>query len=48
MPIRIIATATYPQPLQFAEGVELVIVNGQIARQDDQLAVVRAGLMLQS
>lgn len=27
------ATATYPDPLQFAEGFDIVIVNGKIARQ---------------
>ena len=45
-PDRIKATATYPQPLQLAEGFDVVIVNGQIARQDDRLAAVRAGLMV--
>jgi len=32
--------------LQLAEGFDVVIVNGQIARQDDRLAAVRAGLMV--
>ena len=45
-PDRIKATATYPQPLQLAEGFAVVIVNGQIARQDDRLAAFRAGLMV--
>lgn len=27
------AKATYPEPLQYAEGFDIVIVNGQIARQ---------------
>ena len=27
------ATATYPEPHQYAKGFDIVIVNGQIARQ---------------
>lgn len=45
-PEHIKATATYPQPLQLAEGFDVVIVNGQIARQDDKLAQARSGLVL--
>lgn len=45
-PDRIKATATYPQPWQIAEGFDVVIVNGQIARQDDRLAAVPAGLAM--
>lgn len=45
-PEHIKATATYPQPLQLAEGFDVVIVNGQIARQDNKLALVGSGRVL--
>ncbi len=45
-PYRVRAMATYIDPLQLAEGFDLVIVNGQIARQNDSLAPVLAGKVL--
>jgi len=36
-PARVHATATYPNPLQLAIGFDVVIVNGNVARQDGQL-----------
>ncbi|NQV64821.1 MAG: hypothetical protein HQ497_05585 [SAR86 cluster bacterium] len=46
MPIRIIVTATYPQPLQLAVDLDWVIAKFQIARQDHWPAAVRAGSVL--
>jgi N-acyl-D-aspartate/D-glutamate deacylase len=40
------ALATYPEPLQLAEGFEVVIVNGEIARQDGRLTDALAGRVL--
>ncbi len=37
-PQNVKAKATYPDPLQLAEGFDVVIVNGQIARQGGQLS----------
>ena len=37
-PQNVQAKATYPDPLQLAEGFDVVIVNGRIARQDGQLS----------
>jgi len=45
-PDNIKATATYPQPLQLAKGFDVVIVNGQVVRQDDKLAPTLSGLVL--
>jgi N-acyl-D-aspartate/D-glutamate deacylase len=39
-------TATYPQPLQLAEGFEVVVVNGEIARENGRLAGVFHGRVL--
>ncbi|HEX5764615.1 MAG TPA: amidohydrolase family protein [Woeseiaceae bacterium] len=36
-PARVRARATYPEPLQLAEGFDVVIVNGEIARSDGRL-----------
>ncbi|MDH4071601.1 MAG: amidohydrolase family protein, partial [Gammaproteobacteria bacterium] len=37
-PARVRATATYPDPLQLAEGFDVVIVNGRVARENRALA----------
>lgn len=37
-PSRVHETATYPNPLQFAVGFDVVIVNGKIAREDGRQA----------
>ena len=39
--------ATYPDPLQLADGFEVVIVNGKIAREDDWLAADLFGRVLE-
>ena len=40
------ATATYPKPLQLAQGFDLVMVNGKIAFQSGAAEAVRAGRVL--
>ncbi|MEQ8484980.1 MAG: amidohydrolase family protein [Pseudomonadales bacterium] len=45
-PARVRATATYVAPFQLAEGFDVVIVNGRIARRDGKLAEVPAGRVL--
>ncbi|MDH4109563.1 MAG: amidohydrolase family protein [Gammaproteobacteria bacterium] len=45
-PARIRETATYPQPLSLAEGFDVVIVNGRVAREDGRLAPTLAGQVL--
>ncbi|MBE9537812.1 MAG: amidohydrolase family protein [Proteobacteria bacterium] len=37
-PARVHATATYPDPLQLATGFDVVIINGKVARENNQLA----------
>jgi N-acyl-D-aspartate/D-glutamate deacylase len=46
-PQRVRAMATYTEPLQLAEGFEVVIVNGEIARRDGQLTEELAGRVLE-
>jgi N-acyl-D-amino-acid deacylase len=45
-PRNVRALATYPEPLQFAEGFNAVIVNGRIARQDSRFRDARNGRVL--
>lgn len=45
-PQNVHARATYPEPLQLAEGFDLVLVNGVVARENGKLAGVRAGRVL--
>ena len=45
-PAKITDRATYQSPHQLAEGVDWVIVNGQIARRDGEFTGVRAGRVL--
>ena len=45
-PAKVRALATYPDPLQLAEGFDLVIVNGRIAREEGRLADGRFGQVL--
>ncbi|MGH8167050.1 MAG: N-acyl-D-amino-acid deacylase family protein [Woeseiaceae bacterium] len=40
------ALATYPEPLQLAEGFDAVIVNGRVARQDGRFRETRTGRVL--
>jgi len=37
-PARVRATATYPDPLQLADGFDVVVVNGKVARENGRLA----------
>ena len=46
-PHKVRATATYPDPLQLAEGFDLVIVNGKMARDDGRLAPGLHGRVLE-
>jgi N-acyl-D-aspartate/D-glutamate deacylase len=45
-PARVRATATYVAPFQLAEGFDVVIVNGRIARREGKLTRMRAGQIL--
>jgi N-acyl-D-aspartate/D-glutamate deacylase len=45
-PANVRANATYIDPLQFAEGFDVVIVNGQVARESSVLTPGRAGSVL--
>jgi N-acyl-D-aspartate/D-glutamate deacylase len=45
-PARVRALATYTEPLQLAEGFEVVIVNGEIARRDGRLGDHLGGRVL--
>ena len=45
-PENVRALATYPEPLQLAEGFDAVIVNGRIARQDSRFRESRNGRVL--
>ncbi len=45
-PARVRATATYPAPLQLADGFDIVIVNGRVARENGQLSGERNGRVL--
>ncbi len=45
-PARVRATATYTDPLQLAAGFDIVLVNGQVARQDGLLSAGLHGEVL--
>jgi N-acyl-D-aspartate/D-glutamate deacylase len=45
-PARVRALATYTDPLQLAEGFDIVIVNGEMARRDRRLGDRLAGRVL--
>ena len=45
-PSRVRARATYVDPLQLADGFDVVIVNGRVAREDGRLAADLAGQVL--
>ncbi|MCB1647634.1 MAG: amidohydrolase family protein [Pseudomonadales bacterium] len=45
-PARVKANATYPQPHQLADGFDLVVVNGQIARENGVLDSALHGQVL--
>jgi N-acyl-D-aspartate/D-glutamate deacylase len=45
-PAKVHARATYPDPLQFADGFDVVIVNGKVARENGRLAAEFHGRVL--
>jgi len=45
-PAQVHETATYPQPFSLAEGFDVVVVNGTIAREDGRMAAPLAGRVL--
>lgn len=45
-PAKVKETATYPNPHQFAEGFDLIIINGKVAREDGELFNTEAGVVL--
>ena len=45
-PARVHENASYPDPLRLAEGFDLVIVNGQVARERSQRAAELYGQVL--
>ena len=45
-PENVKANATYPQPFQLADGFDLTVVNGKIARQNGALSELLAGKVL--
>ena len=45
-PSKIREKATYPNPFQFAEGFDLVIINGKIARENGTMVERKAGTIL--
>ncbi len=46
-PANVRENATYPDPLQLADGFDVVIVNGRIARENGQLEEALHGVVLQ-
>jgi N-acyl-D-aspartate/D-glutamate deacylase len=46
-PARVRALASYPEPLQLAEGFDVVIVNGRIARENRELGDTLHGRVLE-
>jgi N-acyl-D-aspartate/D-glutamate deacylase len=42
-PARVEDKATFPDPHQYSEGFDMVIVNGKIAVENGKLTEVRAG-----
>ena len=47
-PRQVHATATYEEPLQLAEGFDVVIVNGKVAKEQETFSSERYGEMLYS
>jgi N-acyl-D-amino-acid deacylase len=45
-PARVVDRATYQAPHALAEGIDWVIVNGQVARRDGEFTGARAGRVL--
>jgi N-acyl-D-aspartate/D-glutamate deacylase len=45
-PAKVRETATYPHPFQFADGFDVVIVNGEVAREDGRMDTMLHGQVL--
>ena len=45
-PANVRATATYPDPLQLADGFDVVVVNGKVARENGRIDARRHGKVL--
>jgi len=45
-PKNVKATATYVNPHQLAQGFDMVLVNGKVARENQQLKTVLSGKVL--
>ncbi|MDE0759270.1 MAG: D-aminoacylase, partial [Pseudomonadales bacterium] len=45
-PEQVRARATYPAPIQLADGFDVVLVNGEIAFESGAVEAVRSGLVL--
>ena len=45
-PSKVREKATYPDPFQFAEGFDLVIINGKVARENGTMVEEKAGAIL--
>lgn len=45
-PLKVKATATYAKPHQLAQGLDIVIINGKIARQDNTMNQTFSGKVL--
>ena len=45
-PTRVRDRATFEQPHQYAEGVSLVVVNGQVAFEDGKMTAARPGRVM--
>ncbi len=45
-PARVRDAATFERPHQYAEGVSLVIVNGQVVYEDGAMTAARPGVVL--
>ena len=45
-PAKVADRATYQSPHEIAEGIDWVIVNGQVARREGEFTGVRAGRVL--
>ena len=45
-PAKVRETATYPNPFQLADGFDVVVVNGKIARQNGRMNATLLGQVL--
>jgi N-acyl-D-amino-acid deacylase len=45
-PAKVVDKATYTKPYELAEGIDWVIVNGQVERREGEFTGTRAGRVL--